>query len=206
MFRAQHSILGRWKAGVEFRLVCLAGRLLGIGSVVRYLRNPHVLVTARLLRAFRATIGPGTTFKGGVWLDSVCEDRNSAGDFSHLQIGSRCYIGEGVYFDLANTVSIGGNTMASAKASFVTHADCGRSQYLSGQFPRKCAPVLVGEGVWIGFGATILPGVTVGQNTVIGAHALLRDNADAESLYAGVPALLIRKLEARESGSAEASV
>ena len=173
----------------------MARDILGISSVVRYLRNPNPRVTIKLLRAFGATVGHNTTIKRSLLLDNAYEDMNSVGDFSYLQIGNNCYIGDNSFFDLANRILIEDNAVISANASFITHAECDRSSYLSVKFPRTCAPIVVKTGAWVGYGATIFPGVTIGCHAVLGAHSLLLDNAEPGCLYIGVPARKFRHLE-----------
>tara|TARA_B100000768_G_scaffold164883_1_gene167112 strand:- start:5530 stop:6030 length:501 start_codon:yes stop_codon:yes gene_type:complete len=52
--------------------------------------------------------------------------------------------------------------------------------------------VLIGDGVWIGANVFINPGVKIGSNTVIGANSVVTKNLEANSIYGGVPAKLIR--------------
>jgi acetyltransferase-like isoleucine patch superfamily enzyme len=66
---------------------------------------------------------------------------------------------------------------------------------LAKKFPRKCHKLTIENGVWIGFRATILAGVTVGHQSVIGAHALVRKNVEPKVVYAGIPAKKIKNLE-----------
>lgn len=56
-------------------------------------------------------------------------------------------------------------------------------------------PINIGNGCWIGAGVTILPGVTIGDGTVIGAGAVVTSNCENNSIYAGVPAKLIRRID-----------
>ena len=55
-------------------------------------------------------------------------------------------------------------------------------------------PVKIGKNVWIGAGAVILPGVTVGDNSIIAANSVVNRNVPANSLYAGTPARFIKML------------
>ncbi|CAH2030486.1 acyltransferase [Trichlorobacter ammonificans] len=187
--------LRRLCAELEYRRVYCSGKLLGITSVVAYLRNPDPTITIRLLRAFGATVGMHTTFKRGIIIDNAFEDQASTGDFSNLVVGNDCYIGDAVYFDLANKVIIEDTAVISGRVSFITHADCNRSVFLNTIFPRKCAAVKVCRGAWLGFGCTLLAGAEVGENTLLASGALLNGHANSYCVYAGVPAACKRKLE-----------
>ena len=54
------------------------------------------------------------------------------------------------------------------------------------------APIDVAENVWIGAGAMIMPGVTIGRDAVIAAGAVVVDDVPASSLVAGPKAAVIR--------------
>ncbi len=182
-------------ACIEFYGIYAAGVVLGCGVVVRYLRSPNPDVSLKLLRAFGAVIGSNTTIKGSVFLDNVFRDANCTGDFSHLTIGENCYIGEAVFFDLAGNITIENDVVVSGRVSFITHADCNRSQYLSLKFPRKCDGVTVRNGAWLGFNVTVLAGVTVGRQSVIGAGSVITRDAGPQQVYIGAPAKSVRYIE-----------
>lgn len=164
------------------------------GEAIKYLRNPTPHHSISLLRAFGAHIGQGTTIKRSLLLDNVSRDENSSGDFSHITFGGNCYIGDGVYLDLANRVTLEDNAVLSGHVSIITHADCNRSPFLSEKIPRTCTPVHIGDGAWIGFGSTLLNGVHIGTGAVVGANSLVTDDVEEYCLYAGTPARKIRRL------------
>jgi maltose O-acetyltransferase len=56
-------------------------------------------------------------------------------------------------------------------------------------------PVRVGDGCWIGARAVLLPGATVGDGCVIAAGADVRGDCEPDTLYAGVPARPVRRLD-----------
>jgi acetyltransferase-like isoleucine patch superfamily enzyme len=58
---------------------------------------------------------------------------------------------------------------------------------------RRTAPVRIGDGVWVGSGATILAGVTVGDGAVIAAASVVTKDVPPGVLVAGNPARVIRR-------------
>jgi maltose O-acetyltransferase len=65
----------------------------------------------------------------------------------------------------------------------------------------KTAPVLIREGAWLGMGAVVLPGVTVGRGAIIGANAVVTHDVEDFAIMVGVPAREIG--DVREYASAE---
>lgn len=57
-----------------------------------------------------------------------------------------------------------------------------------------CKPVHICRRVWIGSGSTILPGVTVGENAVVGAGSVVTHDVEPNTMVAGNPAKLIRRI------------
>lgn len=59
-------------------------------------------------------------------------------------------------------------------------------------------PITIGDNVWIGGGVHIMPGVTIGDNSVIGGGSVVVNDIPANTLAAGNPCKLIRKLESKD--------
>ena len=59
----------------------------------------------------------------------------------------------------------------------------------------KCVPTYVREGASVGSSATILCGVTIGEGAVIGAGAVVTKDVPPQTIVAGVPARVVRKVE-----------
>jgi acetyltransferase-like isoleucine patch superfamily enzyme len=55
-------------------------------------------------------------------------------------------------------------------------------------------PITIERNVWIGTAATVLPGVTIGADSVVGAGAVVTHDVPPATLVAGVPATVIRHL------------
>lgn len=89
---------------------------------------------------------------------------------------------------IGNHVMIGPNTLITTVGHPLSPA--ARRAYMA-----EAAPVRIGDDVWIGGNVTILPGVTIGNNVVVAAGAVVTKDVPDNSLVAGVPARLIRSLE-----------
>ena len=59
----------------------------------------------------------------------------------------------------------------------------------------QAAEIRIGNDVWLGGNVTVLPGVTIGNNVVVGAGAVVTKDIPDNSLALGVPARVVRKLE-----------
>ena len=89
---------------------------------------------------------------------------------------------------IGNHVMIGPNTLITTVGHPLSPK--ARRGYLA-----KAAPVRIGNDVWIGGNVTILPGVTIGNNVVVAAGAVVTKDVPDNSLVGGVPARLIREIE-----------
>jgi acetyltransferase-like isoleucine patch superfamily enzyme len=56
-------------------------------------------------------------------------------------------------------------------------------------------PIIIKRGAWLGAGATILPGVTIGENSVVAAGAVVSKNVPDNFIVGGVPARIIRSID-----------
>lgn len=182
----------RFLSRVEYRVILALGRAT-IDYPARYLRNPSPLHSHAVLSAFGATIGT-SRIKGSLFLDNYLKSDGYAGDFSSLNIGDNCYIGDAVYIDLASGVTMGDNAMVSARCSLLTHLNAHRSAFLNERFPPELGPVEIGQGAWLGAEVTVLPGVTIGPQAAIAGGAVVTEDVPDRTLVAGVPAKPLRRL------------
>jgi acetyltransferase-like isoleucine patch superfamily enzyme len=92
-------------------------------------------------------------------------------------------------------VTLGNHVTVTAGVSFITHD--GGVWIFRQQYPDvDCfAPITVGNNVFIGFRATILPGVVIGDNCVIGAASLVSRSIPSGNVAVGVPARCIMTVD-----------
>jgi len=109
----------------------------------------------------------------------------------NLELSARVFINQNCTFLDQAGIRIGTRTMVGPQVTFITVGHPvdpeERRLYLTG------APIDVGENVWIGAGATILPGVTIGRDAVIAAGAVVADDVPAASLVVGPKATVRRQ-------------
>ena len=58
----------------------------------------------------------------------------------------------------------------------------------------RVAPVLIRRGAWLGQNVVVMPGVTIGRGSVVGANSVVRSDVPDRSIVAGTPARVIREL------------
>lgn len=94
-----------------------------------------------------------------------------------------------------SSIAIGANCDISASVIIITgtHEIDMKNKRSAGR--SYSSSITIGNGVWIGFGAKILPGVSIGDNAVIGAGSIVNKDIEPFTVVAGNPARLIRKIE-----------
>ena len=112
-----------------------------------------------------------------------------------LKIGNECFIGDETLIDLYDSVVIGNQVTIAQRVTMLTHLNVGYQNHpLQKYFPKQSKPINLEDGCVVGASATILPGVTVGKESFIAAGSVVTADIPPNSLYAGVPAKLVRKI------------
>jgi len=110
-----------------------------------------------------------------------------------ITIGDYCLISPGVRITSAVNIQIGNNCML-ANGVFVTDADW-HGIYDRLESIGKAAPVILKENVWVGDCATICKGVTIGENSIVGAGSVVTSDVPPNSIAAGNPAKVVKQLD-----------
>jgi len=107
----------------------------------------------------------------------------------NFAVNSNTYINAVGGVEIGNDVLLGPNIVISS----------GEHQYSNGRVPVTIQPIepkkiIIGDGVWIGANAVIMPGVTLAEGTVVGAGSIVTKSTEPYSVVVGVPA---RKVKVR---------
>jgi putative colanic acid biosynthesis acetyltransferase WcaF len=124
-------------------------------------------------------MGEGTDVYGSarIWLPS------------NLVMEERAVIGGHV--EIYNTAQI--TLMERALVSQGAFLCAGTHDYTDADFPLVTRPIVLGRNTWIGAKAIVGPGVTVGDNAVLGAGSVAFRDLPANGIYAGNPAVKIKE-------------
>ena len=141
-------------------------------------------------------IGRHATLRIGrwAWLGHGCKIRVHEGK---VEIGAKTVIGQECTISAFQHVSIGRECIIADRVMMIDFdhgvAEVERPIRLQGIYKRD---VTVGHNVWIGYGACILRGVSVGENSVVGTSAVVTTSFPANVVIAGAPARVLRMRQA----------
>ncbi len=161
-------------------MICaLLGKLIDVFSRIRI----------RCLRSYKTSLVntvTETSFVGG-----ECGIRNPENIF----LGANSYINGGmIYASPEAKIIIGENCMIS----YNVHLRVDMHGHESGCFPMIAqqhthSDIVIGDNVWVGYGAQIMPGVTIGSNVIVGAGAVVTKDVPSNAVVGGVPARVIKE-------------
>ena len=109
--------------------------------------------------------------------------------FNKVKIGRNVVINSDCLMMAAGGITIEDDVMIAANAQLISN-----NHDLDNRWIITCKPVHIGRRAWIGAGATILPGVTIGENAVVGAGSVVTKDVEPDTIVAGNPAKIIRKI------------
>jgi acetyltransferase-like isoleucine patch superfamily enzyme len=131
------------------------------------------------------SIGHRSTTESQVWI----KIESTVGK---VRIGDHCFVGRNVEIDCIERVTIGDRTLIAPGVFITDHNHNIRGIGRIAEQGCISAPVHIGDDVWIGASAIILPGVTIGNGSVVGAGAVVTKSIPSLEIWAGVPARCIR--------------
>jgi acetyltransferase-like isoleucine patch superfamily enzyme len=161
----------------------------------------------RLVTDGIAFVCPGVRFEIGrdarvvlgrwSWLGNDCKVRAHEGE---IRIGAKTVLGQECTISSYQHVSIGRECILADRVMLIDFdhgaVDVERPIRQQGIYKRD---VRVGHNVWIGYGACLLRGVSVGDNAVIGTSAVVTKDVPANAVAAGVPARVVRMRDAPQT-------
>lgn len=135
----------------------------------------------------RSSIGGGTMF--------VCTQ--DAG----IHVGSNVMISWNVTIMDSNSHSINPNIRVNDAFDWLAGVEVGRMGHFKDWSCVESAPVYIRDGAWIGFGSSIMKGVTIGEGAVIASNSVVTKDVPAGAIVGGNPAKIIRLADGSKPGS-----
>ena len=110
----------------------------------------------------------------------------------NITVGKNVFINEGCCFQDQSGITIGDDCLIGQQVVIATLNHDLSPKHRKDMLP---APVKIGNNVWVGAHATILSGVTIGDNAVVAAGAVVTKDVPSNTVVAGVPAKVIKTIE-----------
>jgi acetyltransferase-like isoleucine patch superfamily enzyme len=123
-----------------------------------------------------------------------------------IHIGADCFLGQGCTIAARESVDIEPNVLI---AEYATIRDQDHQVDGDREIPNAgfvTSPIRVGSGAWIGAHASILRGTSVGTGAVVGANSVAKGKLQDRTIYAGVPAQLIRRRGSRDEAQKQKNI
>lgn len=110
---------------------------------------------------------------------------------ANLKIGKRVFINSGTMFTDLGGIELEDDVLVGPNATIIS---VNHPLNPANRHGLELTPVLIKKNAWLGANSTILPGVTVGENAVVAAGAVVSKNVPANTVVAGVPAKIIKTI------------
>jgi acetyltransferase-like isoleucine patch superfamily enzyme len=163
---------------------------------LRYGRRLQTEGVCFICPGVKLEIGRGATLRIGrwTWIGHGCKIRVHEGEVS---IGAKTVMGQECTISAYQHVEIGRECIVADRVMLIDFdhgvVEVERPIRLQGIYKRD---VRVGSNVWIGYGACVLRGVSVGHNSVIGTNAVVTRDVPENAVVGGVPARVLRMRDA----------
>jgi acetyltransferase-like isoleucine patch superfamily enzyme len=113
----------------------------------------------------------------------------------NITIGKNVFINSGCRFQDQGGITIGDGALIGHNAVLATLNHGIKPADRSAACP---APIVIGKNVWIGANATVVPGVTIGDNAIIATGAVVTRDVPENTIVSGVPAEVIKTIDPQE--------
>jgi acetyltransferase-like isoleucine patch superfamily enzyme len=190
----------------------MADRQLTVHEVLRRLRRAESKARARWWQLLHpgVEIGSGTRIGRGcrLFLDRQaqlvlgpgCEIDDATTiaiyDAGRIELGANSFVGHHCTLAARESIQIGAGTFLAELVSVRDHDHAVGSPPSTGKM--NVAPVTIGADVWIGAKATIVRGTRIGNAASLGANAVARGELPAHTVCVGIPARVVRTIDAAE--------
>lgn len=139
----------------------------------------HLMITGRIVVIGKVSVGDCVMLESGTRLIAMADGSITVGNHVYMASAS---------LSCTDRIEVGNDVVISPGVSIIDHDGYG----LDGK-PAVEAPVKIGNHVWVGFRSTILNGVTVGDNSIIAAGAVVIKDVEPNTIVGGNPARKIRE-------------
>ena len=115
-----------------------------------------------------------------------------------VKIGKNCHISPYVLIDLLHPelIKIEDNVTISSNSMIFTHVNPSANEFLKKHgYPRTVKPVTIKNGAVISVGCIIIAGVTIGENSIVGAGSVVTQDVPDYCIVVGNPARVVKKIE-----------
>ncbi len=113
----------------------------------------------------------------------------------NIRIGKRCWIQQGCTFFDRGGITIGNDVFIAPKVNLITINHDSDPENRSATYGR---PIVIEDKVWIGINSTILPGVTVGYGSIVGANSVVTHDVSPYTVVGGNPAKFIKEIRLKK--------
>ena len=114
-------------------------------------------------------------------------------ELGEIHIGDYVLLSPGVRISAADKIVIG-NSVMIANGVYITDSDW-HGVYDRSQRPEEVTPVNIADNVWLGDSCTVLKGVSIGENSIVAARAVVVKDVPANVVVAGNPAKVVKQLD-----------